>query len=184
MSEHVHPDNPLGVSLNFKEIAPALLQHITETLAFLAVPVNDNVPSGLIMHAAHQWALRITQGGAYEEASATVWELSVMIKRMADGGIPFPPYDITTQCGDDGCDVDHHAQTRVINDLFASAHTGRPQDAVRSYVRYVHTNAPDEWADARTQYLAMLVVHTAGRVCDYRSSLVPDLPSLDGPEGV
>jgi hypothetical protein len=78
--------------------------------------------------------------------------------------------------------VDHSAQTRVINDLFASAHTGRPQDAVRSFVQYVHLNSPDEWADARAQYVAMLVVHTAARVCDYRAALTPDLPELDGPK--
>jgi hypothetical protein len=178
MTEYVPPENPLPVPDRFKDIVCGLLNAVVETLAFIGQPVHGEMPSHLIMHTAHQWAIRMTMCGEADASHATVWELSNWIGRMAREGIPFPPYDITSKCGEDDCKVDHGVQTRVINDLFASAHGGRPQDAVKSYARYVALSEPDEWTEARGQYLAMLLVHTAGRVCEYRSSATPDLSDL------
>lgn len=178
MSEYVHPENPLSVTPNFKKIAPALIIHAVETFAFLSIPFADEVPTHLVMHGAHQWAIRMTQQGAEDESTGVVWELAVFIQRMIQEGIPFPPFDITTNCGDVECDVDHGAQARVINDLFAAARNGRPQDAVQAFIRYVALQPPAEWKESRAAYVAMLLVHTAERVCEFRASLTPELPEL------
>lgn len=181
MTEYVHPDNPFPVSDNFKSITPFLVNAAIETFAFIGAPVcvSGLVPAELIVEAAQEWTLRATGLGGEDASHALVWELSVATKRLADtSAVPFTPFDITSRCDDDECDVNHAAQTCVVNAFFASSCAGQHSEAVRHYISYVHQDGAEYWTKSRVHYAAMLLVHVAQRVCDYRTNSVEELPTL------
>ena len=179
MSEYVHPDNPFAVTDNFKEVTPALINAAVETLAFVAVPCLGQTVEPLIVEVAQQWSIRMTGLGSEDVSHAVVWELCVHVARMMSQGIPFPPFDITSHCGDDECAVDHGEQTRLVNTLLEAARTGQHALAVKAFVAYVRRDDVAEWADSRAQYVAMLLAHVADRVSMFRSNQTDILPSLD-----
>lgn len=178
MTEYVHPDNPFPVSDNFKQITPVLVNAAVETLAFVAAPVAGDSPDHLIVAVAHEWAIRMTGLGGEDNTHGLVWELSVHVARTMAAGVPFPPFDITSRCGDDECHIDHGAQVHVVNAFLAAARDGVHEEAVKAFVQYVSKDDADEWADSRVQYAAMLLVHIAQRVSEYRTNSVEELPSL------
>jgi len=172
-------DNPFPVSDNFKEIVPTLMIAAVETFAFMGVPVNGRVPADLIVHASTEWALRQTGAGGEDATYATVWELSSLVYRLShEYNIPLTPFDVTSSCGDPECDVDHAAQTRVVNDFFAAACAAQHQKSVKVFSRYVNQLDPDEWQQGRVEYTAMLLTHVAERVGEYRAGRTEELPPL------
>lgn len=179
MSEFVHPGNPFPVSDNFKAVSSALINAAVETFAFIATPLGGEVPAALIVNAAHHWAVRMTGAGAEDASHGLVWELSVHTARLMHDGVPFPPFDIVSSCGDDECEVDHAAQARVVNAFFDAARSGTHDAAVKVFVGHVRQYDHEEWADVRAEASAMLLAHISERVSEYRSNRVEELPSLD-----
>lgn len=179
MSDYVRPTNPFPVSEAAAEMTHGLINAAVETFAIMAVPIHDQVEHRLILAASYEWAKRITSLGNEDACHVYVWELSTWIERMSQQGIPFPPFDITTTCGDDECTVDHSEQIRLVNTLFASGVTGQHQDAVKAYTAYTRKVDPGQWSVARAQYAAMLAVHVSERVCDFRTQTVDVMPSLE-----
>lgn len=175
-------ENPFSVSPQFKEITPVLVHGLIETMAFIGVPVMGDCSEPVIVHACTEFSRRVTGLGMEDASYGSVWELSVLVHKLATkGDVQFYPYDIATTCGDDDCGVDHGAQTRTVNSFFRAAVEGNHAAAVGAYTRHVRRDPVEEWADSRVQYLAMLCVHVAERVSDHRSGLSHDMPNLEAP---
>jgi hypothetical protein len=175
-------ENPFSVSPQFKEITPVLVHGLVETMAFIGVPIMGDCSEPVIVHACMEFSRRVTGLGMEDASYGTVWELSVLAHKLSTKGeVPFTPFDIATNCGDDGCDVDHGMQTRTVNDFFEASVSGDHSQAVAAYTRHVRRDPVEEWADSRVQYLAMLLVHVAERVSDFRSGNIDHMPSLDTP---
>lgn len=178
MTEYVHPDNPFAVTDNFKEVTPALISSAIETLAFVGAPPTDEA-SEVIVSLASEWALRVTGAGHEVPFQATAWELSAMISRYMQTGIPFPPFDITTTCGDPQCPEDHVADAQLVNSVFEAARTGDHAAAVKACTIHAHRHVSENWRPARVQCAAMVLVHASERVSQYRRGASEQLPSLD-----
>lgn len=172
-------ENPFPVSDQFKLITPALTNALIESLAFVSVPAMGETPVALVTAFADHWAVRVTGFGGEDACYAAVWELSAQIGRLAEGGVPFTPFDIVSGCGDDDCEADHAGQTRAINEFFAAATSGDHTGAVKAYTKHVRMSEVEDWKRARVLMLSTLIVHTSVRVSEFRSNSVEELPSLD-----
>lgn len=165
------PPNPFPVTDTHAENTFALINAAVETWALMGIPVGGSDPAQLVVLSAVEWARRATSGGDEDRCHALVWELSVWIHRMSQQGIPFPPFDITTTCGDDECQRDHGAEVRTINTLFMSSLSGNYADAVKAYAARVwgdDRDPEDCLHERRIRVAAMFLVHACERVSEYR----------------
>lgn len=174
------PVNPFPVTDHFKLMTPGLLHAVIESAAYVSLPIlGEPTPARLIIVFVHEWAKRMTAMGEETISYAVTWELSALVRKLANSDVPFPPFDITTKCDDYECTVDHSRQVRVVNDFLTASAEGDHAAAVKAYVAYVHELGAEDRQEGRAQYLAMLVTHVAERVCDFRTNSVDELPSLD-----
>ena len=183
MTPFNRPDNPFPVTPTHAENTFILINCVVETCALISVPVDEKgVNVRLILNTAYEAMRRMTSEGVEDYCYALVWELSVWIQRNIKAGIPFPPYDITTDCDNPTCEVDHSGEIQLVNALFTSALQGNHQGAVKAYARHAREigNA-DDWNESLQGVLALLVLHTAERVGQYRSDSTDELPPLDDP---
>lgn len=179
MTEGARPDNPFPVSENFKAVTPALLRGAIETLAVLSRPLGIEATNArLVGMAATEWVLRMTGAGAEDSSYGLMWEMSRAIEDLIGEGVPFPPFDIVSHCGNDSCPADHSAHIRTINIVFDMARLGQHGQSVKACIAHVRQEPVDEWADARAYQAAMLLGQVAVRVGQYRSDDVEELPRL------
>lgn len=180
MTEFVEPVNPFPVSDTFREVTPELMHAMVETLAFLQQPAQDDIPGLLILHISNQWFLRASILGDEDYSHACVFELSALVHKLSRRAeVPFTPFDITTRCPDEECEIDHAAQVNVVNAFFAASVDGEYGQAVKAYTAYVRAQSHEHWRICRVEYAAMLAVHVAERVSLYRQNETVELPSLD-----
>ena len=176
-----HPANPFPVSEAHAETTFALINAAIETWALMGIPITGSETAHLVVMSAIEWARRATGEGDEDRAHALVWELSVWLHRLSQEGLPFPPYDGTTRCGNDECDVDHSEEVRAVNALFMASLSGDYAGAVRAYSSRVwgaERDPEDCMHERRIRAVAMFLVHTAERVSQFRRRDTEEMDKL------
>lgn len=175
------PANPFPVPEAHAENAFALINAAIETWALMSVPIAGSETAHLVVVSAIEWVRRATSEGDEDNSHALVWELSVWIHRLSQQGLPFPPFDITTRCGNDECDVDHSDEVHAVNALFTASLSGEYAKAVKAYGSRVwgtDRKPEDCMHERRVRVAAMFLVHTAERVSEFRRRDTEEMDKL------